>query len=443
MPASTSPDLWSSQFPRQAPILLRHPGYPPPADCLFLFPRVDRQGDRVGIHHATALLACQIVANNAFEGKLYHDREGNRPVSTPRNGVLCEDEYYFHVQAPPAADAAADNDNPAANANANPADANVAAPIGPYRYPVLPRFADWKFPSEKSFRRLGWPSTTPQRPRASEGRGDGKVCALSGALWSLEMAHLVPTNESRWYSANGISVVASGFDVHSEANMVCLRSDLHKAMDDRMFAVVPKTDMFRPHPPGSVPSASEPEAMYVVHVLAEWTPTISQLASVYQNQPIGCHALLSPQCLLARFAWAIFQQMKRFIITGGYGLPHVVLSQAEDGSFISRALTPQQAMVMYGGGGSKNATPLKRSKRGSDFSTPAEATTEECDCGYGNQEEDEDPANSPRPLSKEEMDMTREQQKGDGWYDSLVAGLKEVSNRPKKRLRVQEWMESV
>jgi hypothetical protein len=48
----------------------------------------------MGIHHATALLACQIVSNNAFGGRLYADREGQRAVEVGVE-ILTKDEYYF------------------------------------------------------------------------------------------------------------------------------------------------------------------------------------------------------------------------------------------------------------------------------------------------------------------------------------------------------------
>ena len=64
------------------PIEFLHPGYPDP-NILFPLPRVDSQdgtnGTTIfGIFHHTALLACQIVAGNAFDGYLTLDQEGQQ-----------------------------------------------------------------------------------------------------------------------------------------------------------------------------------------------------------------------------------------------------------------------------------------------------------------------------------------------------------------------------
>lgn len=81
-------------------IMFAHPGYPEPANILLILPRVDRgaASDIIGIHHETALLACQIIADNAFEtGRLTVDKEGQHPVDVPLDGILAEKVYYFVV----------------------------------------------------------------------------------------------------------------------------------------------------------------------------------------------------------------------------------------------------------------------------------------------------------------------------------------------------------
>ncbi|KAH8821263.1 hypothetical protein F5884DRAFT_81666 [Xylogone sp. PMI_703] len=51
-------------------ILFRHPAYEPPTNILLYLPRTDRMANTnlYGIHHETALVACQIIANNEFNG---------------------------------------------------------------------------------------------------------------------------------------------------------------------------------------------------------------------------------------------------------------------------------------------------------------------------------------------------------------------------------------
>ena len=59
-------------------ILFLHPGYPAPGNKLLSLLRVDTTTDPTtfGIYHRTALLACQIIANNAFDGYLTLDQAG-------------------------------------------------------------------------------------------------------------------------------------------------------------------------------------------------------------------------------------------------------------------------------------------------------------------------------------------------------------------------------
>jgi len=76
-----------------------HPGYSAINVLLFL-PRVDRKADTAtfGVYHRTALLACQIIADNAFDtGRLTLDKAGQQPVNVPLDGILTEETYYFIV----------------------------------------------------------------------------------------------------------------------------------------------------------------------------------------------------------------------------------------------------------------------------------------------------------------------------------------------------------
>ncbi|KAI0867395.1 hypothetical protein GGS24DRAFT_485805 [Hypoxylon argillaceum] len=77
-----------------------HPGYEPPYDVLFLFPRLDHTSTSLkGVHYGTALTACQIIANNAFDGYLATDQEGRERVGPDINldHVLTESKYWFFV----------------------------------------------------------------------------------------------------------------------------------------------------------------------------------------------------------------------------------------------------------------------------------------------------------------------------------------------------------
>jgi hypothetical protein len=76
-----------------------HPGYPI-SNTLLSFPRVDRvEGSTTfGVYYGTALLACQIIAGNAFDnGRLTLDQAGQQPVNLQLNDILTEKVYYLMV----------------------------------------------------------------------------------------------------------------------------------------------------------------------------------------------------------------------------------------------------------------------------------------------------------------------------------------------------------
>jgi hypothetical protein len=75
-----------------------HPGYGVP-NLMLTMARVDTTtSNHYGVYHRTALLACQIVANNIFDrGRFALDREGQQRVQVPLDGVLTDDKYFFIV----------------------------------------------------------------------------------------------------------------------------------------------------------------------------------------------------------------------------------------------------------------------------------------------------------------------------------------------------------
>jgi hypothetical protein len=83
-----------------------HPGYPSvplSASILFKLPRVDSAGSEAvtGVHHGMALTACQIIANNSFEGYLATDKDGEERVDLPLDGLLTREFYFFFVDNGP------------------------------------------------------------------------------------------------------------------------------------------------------------------------------------------------------------------------------------------------------------------------------------------------------------------------------------------------------
>ena len=73
-----------------------HPGYSF-SNILLSLPRVDPvEGTTTfGVHSRTALVACQIIAGNAFDtGRLTLDQAGQQDVN---DDILTKDAYYFIV----------------------------------------------------------------------------------------------------------------------------------------------------------------------------------------------------------------------------------------------------------------------------------------------------------------------------------------------------------
>src|ERR1700757_467235 len=104
MAAAALPSFRASLIP---PVELRsrqlirflHPGYNTDNTLLSL-PRVDRLRDTAvfGVHHRTALLACQIIAGNAFDtGHFTLDKDGHQLVNKPLDDILTGEEYYFLI----------------------------------------------------------------------------------------------------------------------------------------------------------------------------------------------------------------------------------------------------------------------------------------------------------------------------------------------------------
>ncbi|KKY33117.1 hypothetical protein UCDDA912_g06941 [Diaporthe ampelina] len=74
-----------------------HPGYEAPFNKLFFLPRVEKTPNGSwGVHYLTALTACQIVANNAFDGYISDQADG-APLTTNPDSVLLRSRYFFIV----------------------------------------------------------------------------------------------------------------------------------------------------------------------------------------------------------------------------------------------------------------------------------------------------------------------------------------------------------
>ncbi|SPO07719.1 uncharacterized protein DNG_10414 [Cephalotrichum gorgonifer] len=302
-----------------------HPAYPPPINVLFSLSCPDRDGEVSGVHHRTALVACQIIANNAFEtGALFLDREGQNPVpsSVGMDGVLTEEEYFFHV-----------------------------GPHPDTTYPVVPSFQDWEFPHGTMPQT--WTSlTSPSISGLPSSLGSAQQrCAITNHSSGLTVAHIIPVEENEWFQRNDMA----RYSIHrvgaldGPQNVVSLRADIHMCFDARHFAVVPK-------PPDAEGTG---DGAYVVHDFSG----DAEFTTLYHNIPLLYLEATSPQYIFARFAWTVLIGIKPFLEAG---LSRQVVQLNIQGlglEWKSVLLDGQRLAGIYGPGGSRSASTKKRRRR--------------------------------------------------------------------------------
>lgn len=287
-------------LPLAKSITFRHPGYKLD-NVLFTLPRLDaspQTGGAAGVHHGTALLACQIIANNAFDGFLTTDQEGVHRVSTATalDGVLLDDDYWFQVERGDDVDI----------------------------YPVVPRFEEWQFPHSYMDSLLWDPKSrvvapethanVPDRPAPTPpaipssnpfAPPPSRRCILSNNSYATQRAHLVPTAQSRWFQVNSMRRYGDNLlFINAEQNKVSVRHDLHKLWDDFVFTLVPKRG----------------GRDFVVHVLGMPSPAASEFAHEWHNTPVQEGALdgVEKAFLFAKYDLLSFHPMSQRWLTLGY-----------------------------------------------------------------------------------------------------------------------------
>ncbi|QSS63998.1 hypothetical protein I7I51_01059 [Histoplasma capsulatum] len=225
-----------------------------------------------GVHHRTALVACQVIANNAFDtGCFTLDGDGLQRLNIPPDGILTGGKYYLILGE------------------------------GPSLYPIMPSFLDWEF----AYGRI--PEPWNQAPvTASSTTSD---CAVTNYSLCTEQAHIVPREEETWYVRNGMGIYGANLgDINEATNVLPLRSDIHKCFDNRWFVIVPKTAGTEVSTPAALHSPQ-----FVTHILsteiAQYWPTYHN--TLVQHLQVDC----SPY-LFARFAWAVLLHVKFFINSG-------------------------------------------------------------------------------------------------------------------------------
>ncbi|KAK0658086.1 hypothetical protein B0T16DRAFT_426038 [Cercophora newfieldiana] len=305
-------------------IAFLHPGYSAPRNQLFSLPRVDAvdgdAGRKYGVHHLTALTACQIVANNAFgQGRLCTDAKGLHPAAEPMDGVLTAPQYYFVLD---------DDDH----------------------YPVVPSFQDWEFPHDK-FPAAWWPAPSATQHEGTHTPSSPPVttrhCVVTNSGLASTLAHLVPKEHEPWFALNAMSRYGTGVrGIDDDSNSVPMRADIHKCFDDRMFAIVPK------------PDGDNNGLRYAVHTVDEGG---TEFRDLHHNTAIQNIAGMSREYAFARFAWCMLMRVKSFLTQR---VPrHLVRFGLFDGpepEAKTEDMKWEDIDSLYGGGKSRSSSPRKR-----------------------------------------------------------------------------------
>ena len=118
---------------------------------------------------------------------------------------------------------------------------HIEQPRGPYRWPVVTCFQDWKFPSVlppvwARIRQADYPSRVASQSQFGQAiRVRDVTCQISIHHTRTEIAHLCPTHEMNWFLSNTMSQynVNSSLDpgnlMNDHTNAVLLRSDVNRA----------------------------------------------------------------------------------------------------------------------------------------------------------------------------------------------------------------------
>lgn len=221
------------------------------------------------------------------------------------------------------------NCNPTGELTSNP-------PTGSPLYPIVPSFRDWPFPHDRV------PTFWPPLPagHASES------CILTDSSYSKTEAHLVPREEGDWFKYNSMGQYGlDRKDTEDSANLAALRADVHTWLDARGWAIVPKANR------------------YIAHVL---DPTQApEFFCWYHNVELSLSGgRLATEYLFARFAWTVIQLVKPFVISlSPRAVVHIQTDPDRAVTWVVENMQPAQLDGLYGGGGSRSASPNKRKRK--------------------------------------------------------------------------------
>ena len=200
------------------------------------------------------------------------------------------------------------------------------------KYAIVPSFRDWDFPAE------GPPAAWAVQ-RGSLQRTD--LCHLTNQVFP-ERAHLVPRFERVWLARSPLNIQPDAVD--QNCNIMSLRADLHALFDRKMFAFVP------------LRTASTQSYSFVAHILDnEASGYYDTIQNYTVQQPFSDP--MAARFLYARFAWSIIFRSKPFLTTEVARV--VSVWDPVDGTTV-KEMSGAVLLQAYGGGGMRDATPLKR-----------------------------------------------------------------------------------
>ena len=293
-------------------------------------PRVESTSPQVpwGVHYLTALTACQIIANNAFDGYLVAEQADGPRVVADNDSILTHSQYFFIVPDKPV-------------------------------YAVVPSFQEWQFPGSAP---QAWQDAVAATlgddiTLAGEVPGEQR-CVVSGRF-TVEVAHLSPREEETWFLNNAMTI----YDSHSASNptdcpsnQIILDCSLHTAMDKRLWAFAPRHQRF------AVQTISLPQSL--THNM------LSEFVHEYHGRYLRPGGMFGTEVeyLFVRFAWTVLYLVKGLILMGR---PKTTLARYrvwEDGvtRVKEQGMLAKDVDLLYGGGGTRSASPRKRSRTSSE-----------------------------------------------------------------------------
>jgi hypothetical protein len=284
-------------------VIVRHPAYKGQNNVLTSLLAAD--GPDGGLDLATVHTICAIMADNRFDGYLAHQSD---PTSLAMHvQILPPGEYFFHV--------------PSNTEVSESGDATVDSPSAAYCYPVVAFFDSWAFPHANIptlWQRAESATPSVLRPTNTTVVERDRTCRLTNQRLGCELAHVVPKSEEEWFLRNGMGMQygslgrreASG-KLDEPENVMLLRSDIHKAWDDRSFVFVPKQNSSSTRYRHEDDDAPAPDCSLVAHVMHQ----DEEMMALFHNVKSQALSVRS-EYLFARLAWSIFPAAQNFLSSG-------------------------------------------------------------------------------------------------------------------------------